>query len=74
MSPVRSRPWPPNTIEIGENSDFFFFIESRIKPIPIADYGKGKPLTVRRIMAVKAAIDADGSAKVRSVREMFGPQ
>ena len=32
MSPVRSRPWPPNLIEIGKNSDFFFFIDSRIKP------------------------------------------
>ena len=32
----------------------------------LSDYGSGKPLTARRIMAVKAAIDADGTAKVRS--------
>ena len=29
----------------------------------LADYGKGRPLTARRILAVKAAIDADGTAK-----------
>ena len=32
VSAVRSRSWPPNRIEIGENSDFFFFIDLRIKP------------------------------------------
>ena len=32
----------------------------------LADYGKGKPLTARRILAVKDAIDANGSAKARA--------
>ena len=32
----------------------------------LADYDCGKPLTARRIMAVKAAIDADGTAKTRA--------
>ena len=32
----------------------------------LSDYNAGKPLTARRIMAVKAAIDADGTAKARS--------
>lgn len=36
------------------------------KAMLLSDYGEGKPLTARRIMAVKAAIDADGTAKVRS--------
>ena len=33
------------------------------KAMIMADYDKGKPLTARRILAVKAAIDADGTAK-----------
>ena len=42
-------------------------IPKRVKEAMIlSDYGSGKPLTARRIMAVKAAIDADGTAKVRS--------
>ena len=32
------------------------------------DYDAGKPLTARRILAVKAAIDADGTARARSER------
>ena len=32
----------------------------------LADYGKGKPLTARRILAVKAAIDASGTKETRS--------
>jgi len=31
----------------------------------LADYDKGKPLTARRIMAVKAAIDASGTTEAR---------
>ena len=40
--------------------------ESVKKAMLMEDYDKGKPLTARRIMAVKEAIDADGTAKVRS--------
>lgn len=32
-----------------------------------ADYGKGKPLTARRIMAVKTAIDASGTTEARKL-------
>ena len=38
------------------------------KAMVMADYGEGKPLTARRILAVKAAIDADGTAKARAER------
>ncbi len=38
------------------------------KAMLLSDYGEGKPLTARRIMAVKAAIDADGTAKVRAAQ------
>lgn len=38
------------------------------KAMLMADYDCGKPLTARRIMAVKAAIDLDGTAKARSER------
>ena len=38
------------------------------KAMLLADYDCGKPLTARRIMAVKAAIDADGTAKARSAK------
>ena len=34
------------------------------KAMLLGDYGEGKPLTARRIIAVKAAIDADGSVKL----------
>jgi len=34
----------------------------------LADYNQGKPLTARRILAVKAAIDADGTAKARAAK------
>ncbi|MBO7535060.1 MAG: hypothetical protein J6T46_13810 [Victivallales bacterium] len=47
--------------------------ESKIPPsvkkaMLLSDYGCGKPLTARRIMLVKAAIDADGTAKARSMK------
>ena len=35
----------------------------------LKDYGHGKPLTARRIMAVKAAIDAEGSASKAGATE-----
>jgi hypothetical protein len=40
----------------------------------LKDYGKGKPLTARRIMAVKAAIDADGSVKLNAFKSADGPR
>ena len=40
--------------------------ESVRKAMLLSDYGSGKPLTARRIMAVKNAIDADGTARARS--------
>ena len=40
--------------------------ESVRKAMVLDDYNCGKPLTARRILAVKAAIDADGTAKARS--------
>ena len=40
--------------------------ESVKKAMLMEDYDKGKPLTARRILAVKEAIDADGTAKARS--------
>ena len=43
--------------------------ESVKKAMLLGDYDHGKPLTARRIMAVKAAIDLDGSAKARAARE-----
>ena len=43
--------------------------ESVRKAMLLGDYNKGKPLTVRRIMSVKNAIDADGTAKARAARE-----
>ena len=47
------------------------------KAMLLSDYDSGKPLTARRIMAVKAAIDADGTAKARSAKialETFSPE
>ena len=41
----------------GENN----IPESVKEAMKMHDYGKGKPLTARRILAVKAAIDADGT-------------
>ena len=41
------------------------------KAMLMEDYDKGKPLTARRIMAVKEAIDADGTAKARSATIRF---
>ena len=38
------------------------------KAMLLEDYDQGKPLTARRIMAVKAAIDADGTAKARAAK------
>jgi len=38
------------------------------KAMIMSDYGTGRPLTARRIMAVKAAIDADGTAAIRAAR------
>ena len=40
-----------------------------INAMKLADYGKGKPLTARRILAVKDAIDASGVAKERAIAE-----
>lgn len=45
--------------------------ESVKKAMLMEDYDKGKPLTARRIMAVKEAIDADGTAKARSATIRF---
>ena len=47
------------------------------KAMLLSDYDCGKPLTARRILAVKAAIDADGTAKARSAKiqlETFSPE
>ena len=42
-------------------------IPARVKKeMLLVDYNKGKPLTARRIMFIKNAIDLDGSAKVRA--------
>ena len=38
------------------------------KAMLLSDYDSGKPLTARRILAVKQAIDANGVAKARSAR------
>ena len=38
------------------------------KAMLMSDYNAGKPLTARRILAVKAAIDADGTAKARAAQ------
>lgn len=39
------------------------------KAMLLSDYDKGKPLTARRIMAVKSAIDANGVMKQKGVEE-----
>ena len=51
--------------------------ESRIpasvkKAMLLSDYDCGKPLTARRIMAVKKAIDADGTARVKAAAGELG--
>ena len=38
------------------------------KAMLLDDYNAGRPLTARRILAVKAAIDADGTARARAER------
>ncbi len=38
------------------------------KAMLLGDYNAGKPLTARRILAVKAAIDADGTAKALAAK------
>ena len=45
--------------------------ESVKKAMLMEAYDKGKPLTARRILAVKAAVDADGTAKARSATIRF---
>ena len=42
------------------------------KAMILSDYDCGKPLTARRILAVKAAIDADGTAKVLGEKASLG--
>ena len=42
------------------------------KAMEMEHFGVGKPLTARRILAVKAAIDADGGAAAAAVREKHG--
>ena len=44
------------------------------KAMLLSDYGKGKPLTARRIMAVKAAIDANGVMKQKGIEETMLPK
>ncbi len=44
------------------------------KAMLLSDYGKGKPLTARRIMAVKTAIDATGIMKQKGVEEAMLPK
>ena len=43
------------------------------KAMLMSDYGKGKPLTARRIMAVKTAIDATGVMKQKGTEEVLQP-
>ncbi len=52
--------------------------ESRIPPkvkeaMVMADYGKGKPLTARRIMAIKNAIDTSGTTEDRMLNAFKAP-
>ena len=44
------------------------------KAMIMGDYDCGKPLTARRIMAVKAAIDADGTAKRLKLETFDSPE
>ncbi len=43
------------------------------KAMLMSDYGKGKPLTARRIIAVKTAIDAIGVMKQKGAEEVLQP-
>ena len=43
------------------------------KAMLLSDYGKGKPLTARRIIAVKTAIDATGVMKQKGAEEVLQP-
>lgn len=47
--------------------------ESVKKAMLLGDYGDGKPLTARRIMAVKAAIDAEDSMREKGVSRFANP-
>ena len=44
------------------------------KAMLMSDYGKGKPLTARRILAVKAAIDANGIMREKGVSQFRSPE
>jgi len=44
------------------------------KAMLMDDYGEGKPLTARRIIAVKKAIDADGAMRERGVSQFRSPE
>ena len=46
--------------------------ESVKKAMVLSDYDCGKPLTARRILAVKAAIDADGTARALAEKASLG--
>ena len=43
------------------------------KAMLMCDYNKGKPLTARRIIAVKKAIDADGAMREKGVSQFRNP-
>ena len=43
------------------------------KAMLMCDYNKGKPLTARRIIAVKRAIDADGAMREKGVSQFRNP-
>lgn len=47
--------------------------ESVKKAMLLGDYGDGKPLTARRIMAVKDAIDAEDSMRGKGVSQFASP-
>lgn len=47
--------------------------ESVKKAMLLGDYGDGRPLTARRIMAVKAAIDAEDSMREKGVSQFASP-
>ena len=44
------------------------------KAMLMCDYGEGKPLTARRIIAVKKAIDADGAMREKGVSQFRSPE
>ena len=47
--------------------------ESVKKAMLLGDYGDGRPLTARRIMAVKDAIDAEDSMREKGVSQFANP-